>query len=56
MPILREQGICVVLNTGYSYMVAMQLLKKIDWEVGRDIDGLVTADDAENGRPATLFA
>lgn len=52
LPTLRNQGIYVVLNTGYSHAIATQLLKKLDWQVGRDIDGLVTADDVVNGRPA----
>lgn len=49
---LRNQGISVVLNTGYDRATAEQLLQKLNWQVGRDIDGLVTADDVENGRPA----
>lgn len=52
LPTLRNQGVYVVLNTGYSKAVATQLLQKLDWQVGRDIDGLVTADDVVNGRPA----
>lgn len=49
---LRTNGIAVVLNTGYSREIATALLAKLDWQVGRDIDGLITADDVENGRPA----
>lgn len=52
LPTLRNQGIYVVLNTGYSRPVATGLLQKLNWQIGRDIDGLVTADDVKNGRPS----
>lgn len=49
---LRENGVGVVLNTGYDRATAESLVEKIGWKVGVDIDGLVTADDVVNGRPA----
>ncbi len=49
---LRQHGIKVVLNTGYDRATAEGLVAKIGWVVGKDIDGLVTASDVENGRPA----
>lgn len=49
---LRRHGIKVVLNTGYDRATAETLVQKIGWIVGQDIDGLVTASDVENGRPA----
>ena len=48
---LRQHGIKVVLNTGYDRATAEGLVAKIGWVVGKDIDGLVTASDVENGRP-----
>ncbi|MFV5686233.1 phosphonatase-like hydrolase [Flavobacterium sp. GB2R13] len=48
---LRDSGIKVVLNTGYDRTTALFLLEKLGWIVGETIDGLVTADDVENGRP-----
>ncbi|MHC5310575.1 phosphonatase-like hydrolase [Myroides sp. LJL116] len=48
---LRENGIKVVLNTGYDSKTANTLLNKLNWEVGKNIDGLVTASDVVNGRP-----
>lgn len=48
---LKEKGIKVALNTGYSKEIANLLLRKLNWEVGVDIDVLVTADDAKNHRP-----
>lgn len=49
---LRSQGIKVVLNTGYDRSTAENLVHKIGWTIGTDIDGLVTATDVPNGRPA----
>jgi len=49
---LRAAGIKVVLNTGYDRKTAENLVNKIGWESGRDFDGLVTASDVSNGRPA----
>jgi phosphonatase-like hydrolase len=48
---LREQQQYVVLNTGYSRPVAEALVAKIGWQVGRDIDALVTASDVDRNRP-----
>lgn len=49
---LHAQNIKVVLNTGYDRATATTLLNRLDWQVGRQIDGLITADDVRNGRPA----
>lgn len=48
---LRKNQIKVVLNTGYDSKMANLLLEKLGWIVGVTIDGLVTDDDVENGRP-----
>lgn len=48
---LRSRGIKVVLNTGYDRATAEALIEKIGWQVGREIDGLVTASDVKVGRP-----
>lgn len=49
--LLRANNVNVVLNTGYDRQTAEQLIEKIDWQIGRDIDGLVTASDVTQGRP-----
>ena len=49
---LRDRGIKVVLNTGYDRATAEGLIAKLGWTIGNEIDGLVTASDVENGRPA----
>lgn len=48
---LRERGIKSVLNTGYDRATAELLIGKLGWQVGREIDGLVTASDVPNNRP-----
>ena len=49
---LKRKDVKVVLNTGYDFATASLLLKKINWEQGREYDALITADDVKNGRPA----
>lgn len=49
---LRQRGVKVVLNTGYNRNTATSLVKKLNWEEGRDFDLLVTASDVSNSRPA----
>ena len=48
---LHRRGIKIVLNTGYDRATAEDLVAKIGWTIGDDIDGLVTASDVVIGRP-----
>jgi phosphonatase-like hydrolase len=48
---LRAKNILVVLNTGYNETTAVSILKKLRWETGKQIDGLITATDVQNNRP-----
>ena len=48
---LRDLGIKVVLNTGYNKTTANLLVKKLNWEEGRDFDLLVTSSDVSQNRP-----
>ncbi|MFN4144267.1 MAG: phosphonatase-like hydrolase [Runella sp.] len=48
---LRQQNVKVALNTGYSREVAEMLLDQVGWQVGKEIDVLVTASDVTQGRP-----
>ena len=50
--LLKKQEIKVVLNTGYNRATATDLLRKLNWTIGEDIDLLVTASDVSNNRPA----
>jgi phosphonatase-like hydrolase len=48
---LRSRGIKVVLNTGYNRKTAKQLLNRLAWQEGQQIDLSVTADQVANSRP-----
>jgi phosphonatase-like hydrolase len=48
---LKQKGILVVLNTGYNVSTAQSILNKLDWQIGRQIDALITASDVKNNRP-----
>ncbi len=48
---LRKKNILVVLNTGYNESTALNILQKIGWQVGVDIDGLITASQVSKNRP-----
>jgi phosphonatase-like hydrolase len=48
---LQQKNIRVVLNTGYNDATARGILKKLHWQEGEQIDGLVTASDVSNNRP-----
>lgn len=50
--LLKKEEIKVVLNTGYNRATATDLLRKLNWTIGEDIDLLVTASDVSNNRPA----
>ncbi|HWU32919.1 MAG TPA: phosphonatase-like hydrolase [Marmoricola sp.] len=49
---LRSRGVKVALQTGYDLEVASLILDAVDWEVGRDIDALITSDVVPASRPA----
>lgn len=49
---LRENGIKVALQTGYSQEIAGPLLEQVGWSVGRDIDAVITSDLVRVSRPA----
>jgi phosphonatase-like hydrolase len=48
---LKAQNIKVVLNTGYNQQTADKLLAKLNWKVGVEIDGLITASQVRANRP-----
>lgn len=48
---LRANGIKIVLNTGYDRSTAESLIKKLKWEIGDTIDGMVTASEVARSRP-----
>jgi len=48
---LKEKEILVVLNTGYNQDTADSILQKLDWQIGLQIDELITASNVTNNRP-----
>jgi phosphonatase-like hydrolase len=48
---LQDRNIHVVLNTGYDRTTALNILQKLEWQMGITINGLVTASDVANNRP-----
>ncbi len=48
---LKEKNVFVILNTGYDLHTATTILEKLNWEIGKQIDGLITASDVQNSRP-----
>ena len=48
---LKAQNIKVVLNTGYNQQTADQLLAKLNWKVGVEIDAIITASQVRANRP-----
>ncbi len=52
---MREAGIKVALQTGYTRTVAETMLDAVGWRVGDDIDALVTSDEVTVSRPAPFL-
>jgi phosphonatase-like hydrolase len=50
--LLRDHDVKIVLQTGYSRAIAGPLLEQVDWQVGRDIDAVITSDEVRASRPA----
>ncbi len=48
---LREQGIKIAINTGFSRNIAQILIDRLGWERDGLIDASVTSDEVERGRP-----
>jgi len=48
---LRQAGVKVALNTGFSRDIAQTLIDRLNWERDELIDASVTSDEVERGRP-----
>ncbi len=48
---LRERGVRVALNTGFNREIAGLLIDRLGWERNGLIDGSITSDEVERGRP-----
>lgn len=52
---LRNAGISVALTTGFSRDIVELLLDSVGWNVGDDLDAVITTDDVPAGRPAPFM-
>jgi phosphonatase-like hydrolase len=52
---LKEHGIKVALDTGFSRDIAQTLIDRLGWERDGLIDASVTSDEVERGRPHPLM-
>jgi phosphonatase-like hydrolase len=52
---LKEHGIKVALNTGFSRTIAQTLIDRLGWERDGLIDASVTSDEVLRGRPHPLM-
>jgi phosphonatase-like hydrolase len=52
---LRQRGIRVALNTGFSRLIAQTLVDRLGWATAGLIDASVTSDEVEQGRPAPFM-
>jgi phosphonatase-like hydrolase len=48
---LRQAGVRVALNTGFSRDIAQTLIDRLNWERDELIDASVTSDEVDRGRP-----
>src|SRR4029077_16092176 len=48
---LKKRNMLVVLNTGFRLATSLHLLNKLNWQEGKQFDGLVTSNDVQYGRP-----
>lgn len=48
---LRQAGVKVALNTGFSRDIAQTLIDRLGWERNELIDASVTSDEVKRGRP-----
>jgi phosphonatase-like hydrolase len=50
--LLRESGIRIGLDTGFSRVIADTIIERLGWQRSGLIDASVTSDEVEQGRPA----
>ena len=48
---LRQQGIKIALNTGFTRSITDTILKRLGWVEGKQVDVVIASDEVENGRP-----
>lgn len=49
---LRQGGIKVALNTGFTRAITDTILTRLNWQTGRQIDYVIASDEVDEGRPS----
>jgi len=52
---LKEKGIYVALNTGFSHDIAKTILRRFQWKEKGLVDECVASDEVEQGRPHSFM-
>ncbi len=48
---LKDKGIKIALNTGFTHAIAETILKRLHWDANRNIDFVIASDEVPQGRP-----
>lgn len=48
---LKEKGIKLALNTGFTKVITDTILNRLDWKSGSTVDYIISSDEVEHGRP-----
>jgi len=48
---LRQLGIKVALNTGFTRSITDTILKRLNWSENSNLDAVIASDEVPNGRP-----
>lgn len=48
---LKEKGVRIVLNTGFSHIIAESIISRFQWEDKGLVDDYIGSDEVEMGRP-----
>lgn len=52
---LKERGIHIALNTGFSKDIADAIVNRFGWKVRGLVDDYIASDEVEEGRPSSLM-
>jgi phosphonatase-like hydrolase len=48
---LKDKGIKIALNTGFTHAIAETILKRLHWNENKNIDFVISSDEVPQGRP-----
>lgn len=50
--LLKQKGIKIALNTGFTKSITDSILERLHWKAGQQIDYVISSDEVPEGRPA----